>query len=71
MAQGVYYADARYCSPNDRQHLPNELVKRGVMLLVDDVDWFYFCHKHRLLGCVVAECPTRTNRVPIVLAGRS
>lgn len=71
MAERVYNADRGHCPSNDCEHLPNEVVEGGAVLLIDDVDGLNLRHEHGFLSGIVAEGPTRTNRVAVILAVRS
>ena len=61
MAQRIYDAYGCDGASDYGQHLPDEVVEGGVVLLIDDIDWLDLSHKHGLLGSIVAEGPPRTN----------
>ena len=68
MAQRIHDAYSCNSASNDSQHLPDEIVERRVVLLIDNVNWLNLRHKHGFLSSVMTESPSRTNRVSIVLA---
>ena len=71
VAQGVYDSNGCDSAANNSQHLPDKIVKGGVMLLINYVDWLDLSHKHGLLSSIMAEGPPRTNRISVVFNGCS
>lgn len=49
MAEGVEDADRGHRAADNSQDLPDQLVHRGLVLLIDDVDGLDLSHEHGLL----------------------
>ena len=70
MTEGVENTDCCYCASHDRQQLPHQLIQLRLVLLINNIDWLDFCHKHKTWEIFLDVTEAGSQRITIVLATR-